>query len=116
MLEMINDKRPVSQEDVLSIQKILAENCKEKSTTIVTHLPIEFKEIIRNNTKRNQEILFIFVGNDERPASLEDAKDVKILFDQVFLDPNLIVVTHYAIKFITIKKTMLDNINVVNYC
>lgn len=114
VIKVGNEDRPASPEDILSVQEALVRNCG-KDVTLVTHLSIEFEEIVRNN-KNNQEILFVCVGNDDRPAGPEDIKELQNALNKVALDPNLTLVTHHAISFKTIKKSLFDNIEVVGVC
>lgn len=67
-----------------------------------------------NNKKQN--ILIIKVGNEDRPAGPEDIKELQNALNKVALDPNLTLVTHHAISFKTIKKSLFDNIEVVGVC
>ena len=113
-----NENRPASPEDIQSIQEAMARNAGKKNLTLITHLPIEFEQVIRYNkgSKNDKEILIVCVGTDERPAGPEDIQETQKALNQVALDPNLTYVTHHAVAFKTIKKSLLDNIEVVGVC
>ena len=56
---------------------------------------------------KEEDMLIVCVGNEERPAGTEDIKGVQIALAQCLKDPDSTLVTHHAIKFLVIKRALL---------
>jgi len=56
------------------------------------------------------EVLIVQVGNENRPATVEDIHDVQTILAQASINPGLTLVTHHAIKFVVVKKKLLKNV------
>ncbi len=118
IIKVGNESRPATPEDIQSIQEAIARNSGKKNLSLITHLPIEFEQIVRHNkgSRDDQEILIMCIGTDERPAGPLDIETAKNDMNKVAIEPNLTIVTHHAIAFKTIKKKFLENIEVVGIC
>jgi len=56
---------------------------------------------------KDDEILVVKVGTDERPSGPDDLKAIQMLLTQASLDKSLCLVTHHAVEFVTIKRSLL---------
>jgi hypothetical protein len=73
--------------------------------TLVTHHAINFEKVKLSNRIRT---LVVKVGNEFRPASVEDIESIRLLFEQAILDNSLTIITHHAISFEYIDRKCLN--------
>ena len=71
-------------------------------------------QTIKNNAKKDvyiihkpivkeDEVLIVNVGNENRPASQQDINDVQTAFSQIAIDNKLAFVTHHLVNFSVVK-------------
>ena len=65
------------------------------------------KKIARKQKVKNDNILIVKVGSDERPASTQDLVNINEKLSEAANDPNSVFVTHHCIEFCVLPRSLL---------
>ena len=92
------DSFEILKDDYLKVAKEIVEKECQKETHLM---------IIPKITE--EDILVVKVGTDDRPASSEDIQSVVESMEKVVKNKDTCIVTHHAINFSILKRSMLKN-------